>query len=213
MSNITNTTCSNAGGASAGLFFITTASGMVYVLATTVVMSYPAHLVSKGRAPFSKTFETGMLVAHGTLMLCVQGLFMLASIYGPLSIVLPVYNASIMLWNLPIMYLLGMETFDKATRTATWIVMCAACVLLAVGPQVPEEADTFPDFANPVVIAWLIFLGALWVFTTTVMVLDLRKPDLINNQYVLTALYSVVQGLGTPGLATVGKVSPRRAER
>ena len=47
----------------------------------------------------------------------------------------------------------------------------------------------------------------------TVMVLDLRKPDLINNQYVLTALYSVVQGLGTPGLATVGKVSPRRAER
>ena len=61
-------------------------------------------------------------------------------------------------------------------------------MLLEVGPQVPEEADTFPNFANPVVIAWLIFLGALWVFTTTVMVLDLRKPDLINNQYVLTAL-------------------------
>ena len=51
---------------------------------------------------------------------------------GSVAIQLPLYMAGVMMWNMPFMYALGMESFTKNQRTATIVVMWAAISLLEV---------------------------------------------------------------------------------
>ena len=184
------------------LFAFSAIAALSYVLAIMAV-AYPAHLVKKGRTPFSKKANMGFLVLHGFLLCGVGGFATLATRFGPLSMQLPLYQSSMMLWNIPIMWMLGMESFPKSQRTATIIVFWAAFALLDVGPQ----AETGPPtWDSPVTIVWFIVVTVLWILSFSCMILDWAKPHLFKNKYLLLMIYATVQGIGGPGTAAAGKV-------
>ena len=184
------------------LFLFSTIAALSYVLAIMAV-AYPAHLVRKGRSPFSKKANAGFLVLHVFFLCCVGGFATIATRYGPLSMQLPLYQSWMMLWNIPIMWALGMESFPKSQRVATIIVFWAAFTLLDVGPQ---QETGLPTWDSPVTMVWLFVVAVLWVVSFTCMILDMRKPHLFTNKYILLVIYATAQGIGGPGTASAGKV-------
>jgi len=147
--------------------------------------------------------NAGFLVLHVFFLCCVGGFATIATRYGPLSMQLPLYQSWMMLWNIPIMWLLGMETFPKGQRVATIIVFWASFTLLDVGPQ---QETGLPTWDSPWTVVWLVVVAVLWAGSFTCMILDWYKPHLFTNKYALLAIYATAQGIGGPGTASAGKV-------
>ena len=74
-----------------------------YVLGI-MALAYPAFLVSqRGGQPFSTCHNLGFLALYALGQAGALFLPLVASWFGPVSILLPVYQASMLLWNLMLM--------------------------------------------------------------------------------------------------------------
>ena len=136
--------------------------GILNVLATAA-LAYPDAQRSKG-IEWSRLAQIGAFVLNITIQLANSGVNVVASWFGPVSIVLPTIVSAQLLFNM-IMFgvLIRLEKFSKETRVGTYLLVLATVLLPIVGPSAQQEQDIVKLLLQPVATAWtaLLFAGML----------------------------------------------------
>ena len=191
--------------------------GLAYCIALSVLgsfsyvcgimsLAYPAFLVEhhRGGEPFSRCSQAGFL---GLYFLGQSGALafpLVGSWYGPVSIALPVYQATMLLWNMAIMQALGMEKFRKHQAVGTEVIVVATAMLIDAGPSADGIGADDSFGSSPLDASWLFFLGLLWLGSLVGMVQDALGAE--RSQEWVMAVYVVAQGIGTSSTTTLGKL-------
>jgi len=167
-------------------------------------LAYPTFLTEQKGTEWSRWHNLAFFGLYALGQSGALAFPLIASWFGPVSIQLPVYQASMLLWNKLLMRLLGMEkTFMKDQRAGTEIIVVATVMLVDAGPMATDVV-IHPDFGAPPTAFWLIFLGCLWIASGVGMVQDaLGYPLSVNVQM---AIYVLAQGIGTSATTTLGKL-------
>lgn len=183
--------------------------GSLFYVFGILSLAYPTFLVQNKRG--GQPWERWQEICFFSLYVVGQGgaltLPTVASWYGPTSIILPVYQATMLMWNLVLMSLLGMETFKKHQKVGTAIIMVSTVMLMDAGPKPDGSLDeeVFSRFGTTTSsIAWLCFLSLLWTLSTVGMVRDFRNGEQFSTNYRM-AIYVVAQSIGTSGTTLCGK--------
>ena len=129
----------------------------------TAALAYPHAQRSKG-IEWSRRAQIGAFVLNITIQLANSGVNVVASWFGPVSIVLPTIVSAQLLFNM-IMFgvLIRLEKFSKETRVGTYLLVLATVLLPIVGPSAQQEQDIVKLLLQPVAAAWtaLLFAGIL----------------------------------------------------
>ena len=114
--------------------------GSVEVLATAILAHRDANERQTGRE-WSQPAALCALASNVTLQL-VSSIIgnLIATWYGPVSIVGPIFLSSQLLANMVVFgYLLGLESFNKDMRVGTYVVVLAVIMLPIVGPTGQDD--------------------------------------------------------------------------
>lgn len=183
--------------------------GSLSYMCGIMAIALPAHLVEnkRGGEPFPRWAEYGFLCLYA----CGQGgalvLPLIGSWYGPTSIMLPVYQASMLLWNLLLMSALGMEDFKKNQKVGTEVIVVATIMLIDAGPTASAsiEAAAFANIGTTApTIAWLCVIFLLWLYSLVGMVQDACGVQHSPNSQMV--MYVIAQGIGTSATTSLGKL-------
>ena len=181
---------------------LSTLGSLAYVVGIMSI-AYPAHLVAKGRAPWSKLAQAGWSALYVLGTLGSVALPAAAVVYGPVAIQFPVYQGSMLLWNMLLMDLLAMATFEKAQRVGTFVIVFATLMLIDAGPT--EREQLFIEYTHIPTMAWLLFLATVWIASTVGMIRDVGL-GLGHSPDMLMAIYVVAGGIGTAATTTLFKL-------
>ena len=133
---------------------------------------------------------------------------LVASWYGPTSILLPVYQASMLLWNLLFMSAFGMQAFKKNQKVGTEVIVVATVMLIDAGPMPSkaQDAAAFASFGNSThTVIWMGVLAGLWLWSTYGMLRDTCCGAEYSNT-MLMSIYVAAQGIGTSSTTSLGKL-------
>mmetsp|Transcript_11026 Transcript_11026/g.28230 ORF Transcript_11026/g.28230 Transcript_11026/m.28230 type:complete len:309 (-) Transcript_11026:513-1439(-) len=174
-----------------------------------MAIALPAFLVENKRnhEPFPRWAEICFLGLYGVGQSGALVLPLVASWYGPTSIQLPVYQASMLMWNLVLMSALGMESFKKNQKVGTEVIVVATIMLIDAGPIADPAIDAaaYENIGTTMyTLVWLGVLTALWLFSLFGMV-----GDAMGSKYSPTftmLIYVVAQGIGTSATTSLGKL-------
>jgi len=175
-----------------------------------MALALPAFNVEnkRGGEPYPRWAELSFLGLYAVGQGGALVLPLIASWYGPTSIQLPVYQASMLLWNLVLMSALGMENFKKNQHVGTEVIVVATVMLIDAGP-VASSAQDEAAFAHlgttALTLAWMGVLCALWLFSAVGMVQDARGK-VVDAPNTLLLIYVLAQGIGTSATTSLGKL-------
>ena len=171
-----------------------------------MAIAYPAFLVERGREPFSPAINMAFIGLYGLGQGGALVLPLVATWFGPVSIQLPIYQASMLITNMVVMSALKMETFAKNQRVGTEVIVVATVMLMDAGPDVPDDDAEVapPSLASPLALLWISFVGVLWVGSMVGMTRDVLGRQ--HSARTLMAVYVVAQGVGTSATTTLGKL-------
>jgi len=166
-------------------------------------IAYPAFLIEKRGQEFSKVANIAFMALYVVGQGGALAFPLIATWFGPVSIQLPVYQASMLLWNKYLMVFLGMEqSMMKDKRAGTEVIVVATVMLMDAGPLAQEVV---PDFGFPPTVLWLLFLCGLWVYSLVGMLRDVGLGVALSPNAQM-AIYVVAQGIGTSATTTLGKL-------
>ena len=149
--------------------------GLTNVLAT-LLLALP-DIRQKQGCPYPRWIRNTLLCGNLLLASLNAGFNVLGSIYGPVSIVIPTIQSSILLFNMIIFgAVMGINEFNKKMILGTLVMTTAAVLLPVVGPAVQNDQDIENLLMKPLSLIWygaLLFTNA--VSGIVVMVLNLER--------------------------------------
>lgn len=160
-------------------------SGLLRVCAT-MLLAYPDFLEKKkGSPPRSKVIY---IVFHLVILAIAAVLSIAATIYGPVSIAVPVQTGACLLFNVVAMgIVLQMRAFDKAQRTGTYVVFFSILSLIDVGPGIQDGQKALSLLSSTDSILWSLLVTALMVFAgvgTVVLVRSGSDATSANSMFM-----------------------------
>lgn len=153
----------------------------------TLMLALPDIRQKQGR-PFSPWMKNALLVGNLLLASLNAGFNVLGSIYGPVSIVLPTIQSSILLFNMIIFgAVMGIDDFNKKMIMGTLVMTTAAVLLPVVGPTVQNNQDIEELLMKPLSLTWygaLLFVMAV----SGILVMVINLEDLLDGLAVILLL-------------------------
>jgi hypothetical protein len=140
------------------------AVGGVLEVGATAVTAVPAVREAEGK---EMKPPLRWLALSGNIVLQLTGSIMshlIATWFGPVSVVVPFFYSSTLLSNMFIFgALLGLEFFTKSMRVGTYVVVVAVILLPVVGPNIQENQDIHELIRHWYAILWsgLLFVTML----------------------------------------------------
>jgi hypothetical protein len=195
-------------------------SGILRVIAT-MILAYPDYLVKRSRIDTGTTnhdINSNIIFSvtnnsnnennnhhnhHPIRMIYYIGLHLLiltfaaimsiiGTMYGPVSIFVPVQTGVSLLCNVIAMgIILQMRAFNKAQRTGTYILFFSILSLIDVGPAVQEEQDAAKLLSHPMAIIWTTLITAFMVYAaigTIILVLARDEATILSTFTTSTGL-------------------------
>lgn len=132
------------------------------------------------------------LVAWATMgNLCLQAIgsilsHLVATWFGPVSIVVPFFYSATLLSNILIFgVLLGSEFFSKTTRVGSYVIVVAVILLPVVGPEPQDDQNIIYLFHRWYAIAWLALLLCATAATAGILAYGIEKFATHHRFWVL----------------------------
>ena len=184
-------------------------SGLLRVCAT-MVLAYPDFLEKKrGSATGSKILY---IAIHLFIMAIAAVLSIIGTIYGPVSIAVPVQTGACLLFNVAAMgIVLNMRAFDKAQRTGTYVVFFSILSLIDVGPGVQDGQEALQLLSTPFAVGWSTLVTVLMVIAGVGTMMLLRSSDLSSSNLTImvkdnaTLILAIGTTMSNVGMATSSK--------
>lgn len=141
-------------------------TGLFLVLAT-VVVAYPDRQAKITGKEWSKRSKALALAANFTFFCLGGATAVLASWFGPVSILLPAMMGAQLVFNMMIYcLLLGLEQLNKDILIGTLIIVASVVLLPIVGPGLQDDQDALELLQTPGAMAWNSILIASMVGST-----------------------------------------------
>lgn len=193
------------------LCVVLSAIGSASYIFGIMALAYPAFLVTHRRngQPYPTLFEYGFFGLYALGQSGALFLPLVATWYGPVAIALPVYQATMLMWNMIVMSVLGMQSFTKSEMIGTLVLMVSSFMLLEAGPRASaaRDAESYDQIGTLGPLLWILFLAFLWGVSAWGMVVDFMEKRPLPPGGVM-ATYVVAQGIGTSGTTSLGKILP-----
>ncbi|KAL3920198.1 MAG: hypothetical protein SGPRY_005342 [Prymnesium sp.] len=155
-----------AGGSSMVIAVALSMVGSLCYVLSLMSVAFPAFIVRTRRngKEFPVLAQGFFLILYGLGQLGAGGFSTVGSWFGPVSITLPVYMGSMMLWNLLVMSALGMQKFAKSQQVGTLVLVIATVMLIDAGPKAKgsvvtsgiDLVDTVPS------VVWMSLMSIMW---------------------------------------------------
>lgn len=131
--------------------------GGILEVAATAVTAVPSVRKKEGIA--MKWWVQWLAIAGNVALQAVGSLFshLVATWYGPVSLVVPFFYSATLLSNMMIFGLLG-ERFTKNMRVGTYVIVVAVILLPMVGPDIQEGQNISSLMSHFYSIAWFVVL-------------------------------------------------------
>jgi hypothetical protein len=135
------------------------------------------------------------VVAHLFILVVAAIVSIISTLYGPVSIAVPVQTGSALLCNVVAMgIVLKMRAFNKAQRTGTYVVFFSILELLdVVGPGVQEGQDALQLLSKPIAMLCTVVVTCMVILATigTIQIVlgnqtCSRNENFQNNNYTMT---------------------------
>jgi len=138
-------------------------------------LAYPDHQKKKG-LEWSKPAQIGALVLNILFQLATAVANVVASWFGPVSIVAPTTLGSMLLFSM-IMFglIVRLEKFSKETRVGTYMITVAVVLLPVVGPEAQEGQDILHLLSQPLAATWSALLIAASIVSTVGLVFIAKR--------------------------------------
>lgn len=174
-----------------GLSILFSALGGFANVLATLLLALPNIREKQGR-PFSKWLKNALLVGNLFLASLIAGFNILGAIYGPVSIVMPTIQSSILLFNMIIFgAVMGIDQFTRPMIVGTLVMTTAAVLLPVVGPTVQNDQDLEELLMKPLSLFWYgALLFVMVVSGIIVMVINLERT--FNALVVILLLFAQV---------------------
>lgn len=174
-----------------GLSILFSALGGFANVLATLLLALPNIREKQGR-PFSKWLKNALLVGNLFLASLIAGFNILGAIYGPVSIVMPTIQSSILLFNMIIFgAVMGIDQFTRPMIVGTLVMTTAAVLLPVVGPTVQNDQDLEDLLMKPLSLFWYgALLFVMVVSGIIVMVINLERT--FNALVVILLLFAQV---------------------
>jgi len=193
-----------------------------------MALAFPKHIIEtqRGGQPFGRLANVGFFCLYGIGQAGALFLPLVGSWFGPVSVQLPVYQATMLLWNLVFISALGMKSFAKDETVGIVVIVVATVMLIDAGPvesslcwrhaarswpwswlgSGDDASGSLADCAAPVLTStWLLLVALLWLWSTIGMARDaLGAPGFSPTTQM--CIYVLAQGIGTPGITSLGKI-------
>jgi len=148
--------------------------GSIEVLATAILARKDANERQTGKE-WSRPAAICALASNVTLQLVssITG-NLIATWYGPVSIVGPIFLSSQLLANMVVFgYLLGLEEFIKDMRVGTYVVVTAVTLLPVVGPTAQDDQNVSELLSSVPALAWsCLNVGCMFAALLSLLLLD-----------------------------------------
>ena len=150
------------------------ALGGLLEVAATAVTAIPA--VREKQGIILKWWIQWMAIAGNVGLQAIGSLLshLIATWFGPVSIVVPFFYSATLLSNMLIFGLLG-EHFTKNMRVGTHVIVVAVILLPVVGPDIQEGQDISILFHRWYSIAWFILLLVASATSGLLLLWDISK--------------------------------------
>jgi hypothetical protein len=142
---------------------ITTAGAIIDPSCSTPTTTPPNEYYPTNRSYYYYYY----VAAHLLILLVAAILSIIATLYGPVSIAVPVQTGSALLWNVVAMgIVLQMRAFNKAQRTGTYVVFFSILELVDVGPGVQEGQEALQLLSKPIAVLWTLSVTGMILLAT-----------------------------------------------
>ena len=145
------------------LCVVLSAIGSASYILGIMALAYPAFLVKTKRngEPYSSLVEYGFLGLYVVGQSGALVLPLVASWYGPVAIALPVYQATMLMWNMIVMSMLDMQSFTKSEMTGTLVLVVSSFMLLEAGPTASDrrDAESYDKVGTAGPLLWILAQG------------------------------------------------------
>jgi len=181
---------------------------LCYILSLMSV-AFPAFVVRTRRN--GKEYPVGVqccfLLLYGLGQVGSAGFSTIGSWFGPVSITLPVYMGSMMLWNVIVMSALGMQSFKKSQQVGTLVLVVATIMLIDAGPTAEGSvAKSGVELVTSIPsIVWELTFALMWGCACAGMVADLVMRKALGPSKLML-IYVTAQATATSAVTTLGKL-------
>lgn len=160
------------------------ALGGVLEVAATAVTAVPA--VREKQGIVMKWWVQYLAIAGNVALQAVGSLFshLIATWFGPVSLVVPFFYSATLLSNMLIFGLLG-ERFTKNMRVGTHVIVVAVILLPVVGPNVQKDQDISNLFRHWYAIVWFVILLLACATTGLFLIFDVTKYHMKARMMIL----------------------------
>lgn len=160
------------------------ALGGILEVAATAVTAVPAVREKQG---IEMKWWVQWVAIAGNLALQAIGTLLshlVATWFGPVSLVVPFFYSATLLSNMLIFGVLG-ERFTKNMRVGTHVIVVAVVLLMVVGPDVQEDQDFDLLFRHWYSIIWFTILLLGSAITGVLIMLDVSKYSMSSRVIIL----------------------------
>ena len=172
---------------------VLSAIGSASYILGIMALAYPAFLVTHKRngQPYPALVEYGFLGLYAVGQSGALVLPLVASWYGPVAIALPVYQATMLMWNMIVMTMLDMQSFTKSEMIGTLVLMVSSFMLLEAGPRASaaRDAESYDKVGTLGPLLWILFLAGLWSVSAWGMVIDFMEKRPLPPSGVMAGIY------------------------
>jgi len=189
----------------------TAAIGGILEVFSTAVLAYPAAKAAEGIFWSQKSLRKA-LVVNLFFQICasISG-NLIATWFGPISIVGPIFFAAQLVANLIIFWVaLGLEEFTKQMQIGTYVIAVAVVLLVVVGPDVQGDQVFETLIAKPWAAIWTfmlivgMFASAIFLTPGKLAVTNIQK-QWKRSAILLTARATAFSLMLTTGRALILK--------
>jgi hypothetical protein len=160
------------------------AIGGILEVGATAVTAVPA--VREREGIEMKWWNQRLAIAGNVGLQAIGSLIshLVATWYGPVSLVVPFFYSATLLSNMLIFGLLG-EHFTKNMRVGTHVIMVAVILLPVVGPDIQEDQDIGILMRHWYSIVWFVMLLVACAIAGVMLVLDISKYKMSTRVLIL----------------------------
>ena len=162
------------------------AIGGVLEVGATAVTAVPAVREQEGKKMSSFLY---FVTLAGNVGLQLTGSLMshlVATWFGPVSIVVPFFYSATLLSNMLIFgAILGLEFFTKNMQVGTYVIVCAVILLPVVGPTIQEDQDIGALFKHWYASVWFSMLLLAMSITGTLLMMDITRYSMPARTFIL----------------------------
>ena len=148
--------------------------GGILEVAATAVSAVPS--VREKEGIVMKWWVQWLAIAGNVALQAIGSLLshLVATWYGPVSLVVPFFYSATLLSNMLIFGFLG-EHFTKNMRVGTHVIVVAVILLPIVGPDIQEGQDISELLRKFYATAWFVGLLVVCAISGTILVCDISK--------------------------------------